>query len=202
MKSKILLIVTIVLVIGVAVAVFLVIDASGTKKELTEDKESLTDQLDQTKADLEDSQGVADTLTDENATLTDEKTSLTSELEELTKDKDNLSASLDKLQSSYDDLLGLTFCPADDFPEVDFSFSSNEAMQRELEDFVEEMFGTVTDWSWFTWTDTSDTALHSIEASGDWEYFLVFYDDSSSGTVDGVFYVRGQCWLSLPSYEE
>jgi len=202
MKSKIIIAVTILLVIGSGVSVYFAIDSSNTNKELTAEIEDLKDDINSTEEDLEDSQNDIEILTEDKAVLASEKTSLTEQLEDLFRDMDDVSDSVDELQDQYDELLTVPMCPAEDYGDVDFSFSSNDDMLEELIAFAEEIWGEVLDADWTSWDEYSDTSLHSIQTEEDWEYFLVFFDNKEAGTIAGVFYVRDQCWLSLPSLEE
>ena len=204
MKSTILIIVTVLLVIGTAVAVFFVIDASGLNEELTDLKKSLSDELASTKEDLEASQDEAETLTEDIDTLTAEKTSLTSEIETVTSEKEELSDTLDMLETDFDDLLEFNECTYEDYSELDISYGTNARISDILAEWVDDAWGGVTEAQWLVlWDDETDLALHTIlfgDTSAD--YFLVFFDDSGAGTVNGVFYVWDQCWLDMPSFEE
>jgi len=202
MKSKILLIVTILLVVGAALTTFFLIDTASTNKELTEENESLTSSLNTTETELDDSIKMAEDLTEENALLTEEKASLTDTLESLLSDKDDLQAEIEDLQANYDELLEFTFCSADDYEPLSVSYTSNDSVMNTLADWTADYHGSpIIDGGWVGLDFDSDTAYHYMETNVDYEAFIVFFDDSGAGTVNGVFFVRGQCWLSLPSYE-
>jgi hypothetical protein len=127
---------------------------------------------------------------------------LTDTLEGLLSDKDDLTEDLEDLQADYDELLEMTFCPADDYPPLSVSYTSNDNVMDDLMDWTEDLHGdSVVDTNWVYLTIDADTAYHYVETGSDYEVFIVFFDDSAAGTVDGVFFVRGQCWISLPSFE-
>jgi predicted nuclease with TOPRIM domain len=202
MKSTILIIATVLLVIGTAVAVYFVIDASGLNKDLTAKNESLSDELANTEQELADSQDEAAALSDEIDTLTAKKSSLTTELEDTTDEKADLTSALSALQDDYDSLLEFSECTYEDYPELDMSYGTNSSISDILADWVEDAWEGVTGADWITlWEDDTDLSMHTIEfGTNAADYFLVFFDDSGFGTVQGVFYIWDQCWLDLTTF--
>lgn len=197
MKSKIPTIVVVVAIIGVAVAVFFVLDFSKKNTQLNTDIETLEkdldetqDQLETSESDLEAMEGEKTTLEEENTQYSNEISDLTTEKEKLTTENEELNDSLEEAQRS----IGKLAC---DFPGFNFSYDSNSSISDNLVEW-EKLYDEETEGEWFTFWDNSDDALHEIVIESVSEYFIVFFDDPEFGTTNGIFFINFQCWLDGP----
>ena len=169
MKSKIPTIVVVVAIIGVAVAVFFVLDFSKKNTQLNTDIE---------------------TLEEENTQYSNEISDLTTEKEKLTTENEELNDSLEEAQRT----IGKLAC---DLRGFNFSYDSNSSISDNLVEW-EKLFDEETEGEWFTFWDDSDDALHQLVNESLSEYFIVFFDDPEFGTTNGIFFINFQCWLDGP----
>jgi len=202
MKDNILLIVSIVLLVGIAVAVFFIIDYSNLNEGLTADNKQLSNKLADTVEELEESQDEVAVLEDEKGTLVDETTALSTDIageESLIAD---LMDSRDTLQLSYDDFSDFTYCSGSEFE--DYSPSSTTYGSRDpaliafLLWFFDNFYET-DEGRWFPfWDDEMSPLYFQLELEDEFDVFLIFLEDSSLGTTGGLFYVNEQCWVDQP----
>ena len=201
MKDNILLVVSILLVIGIAVAVFFIIDYSNLNEGLTDDNKLLSSDLSDTEEELETSQEEVAALEDTKETLIEETTALTSDIADTESIIADLTDSKDALQLSYDDFADFTYCSGSEFDEYSSTSSTYRTQDGALYTFLIwffENFYEPIDGLWFPfWDDDMSPIYFELESSTQFDVFLIFLDDSSLGTTGGLFYVTEQCWVDL-----
>lgn len=189
------------LVIGIAVAVFFIIDYSNLNEGLTADNKSLSSDLSDTEDELEASQEEVDALEATKDTLVSETTTLNSDIADTESTIADLTASFDDLETLYNDLSDFTFCSGskfDDYSASSITYGSQDAALNRMFAWFLDNFYIPADGLWFPfWDDDMAPIYFELESDTDFDVFLIFLDDSSSGTTGGLFYVTQQCWVDL-----
>jgi len=201
MKDKILIGVSILLVIGIAIAVYFSNGLSNENEGLTDDVKQLSKELEDLEDDLSASQDEAAALEADIAALFDETTTLSGDIEETTSMITGLTTTEEELEIAVEWLSGYGVC--------DFGFTlGTEVFVYGVEDDRENNRIMLLLWYFFSvgevvdseerflWEDDPDSPDFILyqEASEDWDGFLIFY---YSGKPDGVFFIDQQCWVDI-----
>ena len=85
---------------------------------------------------------------------------------------------------------------------VDFSYTGNTSMHRELKEFVENFGETITTSSWNPIWNNVDVAMHKISVTGNVRfYFITFFNDSDFPELkNSVFWLDRDCFLDYPGF--
>ena len=200
MKDNILIGVSILLVIGIAIAVYFNIGLSNENDGLADDTKKLSEELEDLEDDLEASQDEATTLEADIGALTDEITTLTSDIEDTTTliaDLTTAEGDLELFVEKFDD-----YGICDFGGSLDLSLFLTGEYDKEMGLIVLILwyffnFGEPIDADgeilWEDDPDSPDFILFQAD-SEDWDGFLIFYD---SGIPAGIFFIDHQCWLEL-----
>lgn len=86
--------------------------------------------------------------------------------------------------------------------DVEFSYTGNTSMHRELKGFVENMGETITTSNWNLIWNNVDVAMHKISVTGNVRYyFITFFNDSDfPGLKNSVFWLDQDCYLDYPGF--
>lgn len=183
MKAKLFLITTLVLLFGVAAAIYFLIDLSRQNEELSDNIEQITGQLNDTKVQLDASEQSVESLSDEVGQLSTEA--------------DNLESSLENLQSTYDELYSFTYC-GDELLDLEMTYRSNAKASEALTQWVDEMWGDVIDSYWWDFWSANEPGLHVVETGYADDYFIVYFEQQDFfDAPNGVFIVSHHCWLDV-----
>ena len=184
MKSRILLITTLILFLGVVVSLFFLFDLSSQKNELTDNIGQLNQQLTDTTNQLDESEN-------KNETLTNEASQLSAET-------DRLTTSLQELQSTYDELYSFTYCGDELIELEEMNYRSNVKASEALTKWVDEMWGDVIDSYWTDFWSADEPGLHIVETGYANDYFIVYFEQQDFlDAPSSVFIVSHHCWLDV-----
>ena len=129
--------------------------------------------------------------------LEEDKDDLESELSDTEDELKDLEDEFDDLLFDYDRLSEYTFCGGELLPLAGATYTDNDDMLEALSNWVNEMWGTVTNTNWMDLigADGAESAMHLVETNAESYLFLVYFDDSAAGHTNAVFYMNNQCWL-------
>jgi regulator of replication initiation timing len=195
MKSTIYIIISIVLVLGLAVTGYFLYDFSTKNKDLTENLTQLSQQLEETKEELASSEDVVDSLTDEVDSLIKDTAELSLDNDKLTTYLNELQSEFDDLTLNYDELAQFTFC-GDEFVELEMNYRSNQKASEALADWVEEMWGGVIGAYWLDTWSPDTPGYHLVETGYTTNQFIVYFEQQDFfDAPNGVFMISHHCWL-------
>jgi len=196
-KDKILIIVSIVFVIGLAISIFFFIDLTNKNETLDIDNKQLNNDIKDTEDELADSQDEVEDLEENKSVLFGETTKLSSDLEDMVAERDEVSASVDALQNSFDGLGDFTYCSSS-YTELDLSssdYSNIEGLMEEIVTWYEDNVVAVVAYDWLKFWGFDGTPLWLIvETEDDVDFFVIYFKDDY-GYTNGVYFIREQCWL-------
>lgn len=198
MKSKIYLIIMLLLLSGVSATSYFLYDLSHQNREMGDQLQQLDIQLKDLEDQLFQAETQVGTLLDDKAQLSKEVDQLTNSLEELQSDYDSQRSEHQALQSSYDDLTQFTYC-GDEFLDLEMVYRSNAKANEALAQWVDEMWGDVQGSSWVDFWSSDEPGLHVVETGYANNYFIVYFDQQDFyDSPNGVFMVSHHCWLDAP----
>ena len=183
MKSKLFFITTLLLIVGLAAALYFLFDFSNQNKRMVESNQQLTQQLKDTEGQLDASENELESLGAENTQLTTET--------------NNLTVTLEELQSDYEALYGFTYC-GNDLIDLEMDYRSNLKASEALTLWVDQMWGDVLGSSWMDFWSSDEPGFHVVETGYANDYFVVYFDDQNFyDAPNGVFIVSHHCWLDV-----
>jgi len=92
--------------------------------------------------------------------------------------------------------------PLINLKDVEFAYSGNTSMHRELKKFVEGRDETITTSNWNLIWNNVDVGMHKITVKGNIRYYFItfFKDKDFPELVNSVFWLDRNCFLDYPGF--